>query len=264
VPLPVKLATSLLKDVDGVIDLNVPVNGTLDDPKFRIGPIVWQIIKNILVKAVTAPFRLLGSLFKGAEEAQFVQFAPGEATLDPAAAEQMSALAKGLAQKPEIKLDVPIGVVEELDRPALVDQVVAAEISAATREIKRIKHDDEAPPSLDTLEPKERIAVLTTVIEKLTGAAPQIAPPPQAPEGTSRKEARAMEQAATLEALEEQARAAVQVDPLALQRLGQARGEAIQSGLLAGGELPPDRVFLARNDKVTAQDGKVRFELGIK
>lgn len=73
-----------------------------------------------------------------------------------------------------------------------------------------------------------------------------------------------MEQAATLEALEEQARAAVQVDPLALQRLGQARGEAIQSGLLAGGELPPDRVFLARNDKVTAQDGKVRFELGIK
>lgn len=264
VPLPVKLATSLLKDVEGVIDLNVPVNGTLDDPKFRIGPIVWQIIKNILVKAVTAPFRLLGSLFKGAEEAQFVQFAPGEATLDPAAAEQMSALAKGLAQKPEIKLDVPIGVVEELDRPALVDQVVAAEISAATREIKRIKRDDEAPPSLDTLEPKERIAVLTTVIEKLTGTAPQIATPPQAPEGTSRKEARAMEQAATLEALEEQARAAVQVDPLALQRLGQARGEAIQSGLLAGGELPPDRVFLARNDKVTAQDGKVRFELGIK
>ena len=264
VPLPVKLATSLLKDVDGVIDLNVPVNGTLDDPKFRIGPIVWQVVKNILVKAVTAPFRLLGSLFTGAEDAQFVQFAPGEATLDPAAAEQMNALAKGLAQKPEIKLDVPIGVVEELDRPALVDRTVADEISSATREIKRIKPDEQTPPpSLETLEPKERIAVLTTVVENLTGAAPQVAPPPP-PEGTSRKEARAMEQAATLEALEQQARAAVQVDTLALQRLGQARGEAIQSALLAGGELQPDRVFLARNDKVTAQDGKVRFELGIK
>jgi hypothetical protein len=265
VPLPVKLATSLLKDVDGVIDLNVPVNGTLDDPKFRIGPIVWQIIKNILVKAVTAPFRLLGSLFNGAEDAQFVQFAPGEATLDPAAAEQMNALAKGLAQKPEIKLDVPIGVVEELDRPALVDRTVADEISSATREIKRIKPDEQTPPpSLETLEPKERIAVLTTVVENLTGIAPQVAPPPPPPEGTSRKEARAMEQAATLEALEQQARAAVQVDTLALQRLGQARGEAIQSALLAGGELQADRVFLARNDKVTAQDGKVRFELGIK
>src|SRR5688572_33043930 len=80
---------------------------------------------------------------------------PGEATLDPAAAEQMNALAKGLAQKPEIKLDVPIGVVEELDRPALVDRTVADEISSATREIKRIKPDDQTPPpSLQTLEPK--------------------------------------------------------------------------------------------------------------
>ncbi len=53
--LPVKFATWLLKDSDGVIDLDVPVTGTLDDPKFRIGPIVWQIIKNLIVKAVTRP-----------------------------------------------------------------------------------------------------------------------------------------------------------------------------------------------------------------
>jgi hypothetical protein len=265
VPLPIKLATSLLKDVDGVIDLDVPVNGTLDDPKFRIGPIVWQIIKNILVKVVTAPFRLLGSLFKGAEEAQFVQFAAGDATLDPAATEQMSALAKGLAQKPEIKLDVPIGVVEELDRPAMVDRTLASEIEAATRTVMRIKPDDETtPPALEGLEPRQQIEVLTSVVEKLTGAAPQVAPTPERPEGTSRKEARALEQAASLKSLEDQARAAVEVDSLALQRLGHARGEAIQIALLAGGELPPDRVFLASNDKVTAQDGKVRFELEIK
>jgi Domain of Unknown Function (DUF748) len=265
VPLPIKLATSLLRDVDGVINLDVPVNGTLDDPKFRIGPIIWQIIKNILVKAVTAPFKLLGSLFKGAEEAQFVQFAPGDAALDPAAAEQMNALAKGLAQKQEIKLDVPIGTVEELDRPAMVDRALAAEIETATRSVMRIKPDDEtAPPALVALKPKEQIAVLTTVVENLTGAAPQIAPPPETPEGTSRKEARALEQATSLKSLEEQARTAVVVDPLALEHLGQARGEAIQTALLASGELPPDRVFLARNDKVTAQEGKVRFELGIK
>ena len=265
VPLPVKLATSLLKDVDGVIDLNVPVTGTLDDPKFRIGPIVWQIIKNILVKAVTAPFRLLGSLFEGAEDAQFVQFAPGDAALDPAAADQMGALAKGLAQKPEIKLDVPIGVVDELDGPAMLDRSFSAEVETATRNVLRIKADDsEAPPALTSLEPKQQIAVLTTVVERLTGAPPQLPTPAERPEGTSRKEARAMEQTAAIESLEQQARAAVVVDPLDLQRLGQARGEAIQSALLSGGELPPDRVFLARNDKVTAQDGKVRFELAIR
>ena len=77
--LPVKLATALLRDRNGVIELDVPVTGSIDDPKFRIGPIVWQVIKNILSKAVTAPFALLGSLFAGAEDAQFVDFAPGSA-----------------------------------------------------------------------------------------------------------------------------------------------------------------------------------------
>jgi len=265
VPLPIKLATSLLKDADGVIDLNVPVKGTLDDPKFRIGPIVWQIIKNILVKAVMVPFKLLGSLFQGAEEAQYVQFAPGDAALDPAAAGQLDALAKGLAQKPEIKLDVPIGVVEELDRPAMVDRMLATEVDAAARDVLHIDSDEAvAAPALDALEPKQRIAVLTNVVEKLTGAAPQPAQLPQPPEGTPRKEVRSMEEAAALQSLEEQARAAIVVDPLALQRLGQARGEAIQSALLSGGALAPERVFLARNDKVTAQDGKVRFELAVK
>ena len=92
--LPVKFATSLLKDADGVITLDIPVSGTLDDPTLRIGPIVWQVIKNILSKAVTAPFRALGALFKGAEEAQFIDFQPGLAELDPAAAERLNALGK--------------------------------------------------------------------------------------------------------------------------------------------------------------------------
>ena len=75
--LPVKFATSLLKDKNGLIKLDIPVSGTLDDPKLRIGPIVWQIFKNLIVKAVTAPFKLFGAMFKGAEDAQFVDFAPG-------------------------------------------------------------------------------------------------------------------------------------------------------------------------------------------
>ena len=63
--LPVKFATSLLKDADGVINLEIPVTGTLDDPASRVGPIVWQVIKNILSKAVTAPFKALGALVQG-------------------------------------------------------------------------------------------------------------------------------------------------------------------------------------------------------
>ena len=64
VSLPVKLAVALLKDRNGVIDLNLPVTGSLDDPKFRLAPIIWKVLVNILEKAVTAPFALLGALVR--------------------------------------------------------------------------------------------------------------------------------------------------------------------------------------------------------
>ena len=129
--LPVKFATALLKDRNGVIELDVPVTGSIDDPKFRIGPIVWQVIKNILVKAVTAPFALLGSLFAGAEEAQFVDFAPGSATLDPASAGRLAALSKSLVEKPAIKLDVPIGALADIDGPALAARAYEQQLADA-------------------------------------------------------------------------------------------------------------------------------------
>ena len=37
--LPVMLAVALLKDRNGVIDVNLPISGSLDDPKFSIGGI---------------------------------------------------------------------------------------------------------------------------------------------------------------------------------------------------------------------------------
>ena len=60
--LPVQLAISLLKDRDGRINLDIPVEGSLDDPKFRLGKVIWSVIVNLITKAVTAPFALLGAL----------------------------------------------------------------------------------------------------------------------------------------------------------------------------------------------------------
>ena len=75
VHLPLKLAVALLKDRNGVIDLDLPMNGSLDDPTFRIGPILWKIFVNLIVKAATAPFALLGHLFGGGEHMNIVEFA---------------------------------------------------------------------------------------------------------------------------------------------------------------------------------------------
>ena len=248
--LPVKFATSLLKDRHGVINLDVPVGGTLDDPTFRIGPIVWQIIKNIIVKAVTAPFALLGSLFEGAEEAQFVDFAPGEASLDPTTAGRLAALAKSLAEKPQLKLDVPIGVVEELDRPALAEQAFRAALGTE--------------PAFETLEPKQQIEVLSALVRKQTGAEPALPEPPPPPEGTSRSEAKALRQKAAIEVLTATARAGVVVTATELERLAEERAAAIERALLAEGVLEPTRVFKVREGKVGTEAGQIRFELGLQ
>jgi hypothetical protein len=263
--LPVKFATALLKDRHGVINLDVPIAGTLDDPSFRIGPIVWQVIKNIIVKAVTAPFALLGSLFAGAEEAQFVDFAPGEATLDAATAERLAALAKSLVEKPELKLDVPIGVLPELDRAAIAERAYRSAIEAAlTLRYAKAAKKGEPVPAFDSLDTEERIEVLTALVEQQTGARPKVPEAAAAPEGTSREETKALRQKAELEYLEQAARSRVVVSDLDLDKLGEARAAAVERALLGGGELEAARVFKVREGKVTDNGGKVRFQLGLE
>jgi uncharacterized protein involved in outer membrane biogenesis len=263
--LPVKFATVLLRDRNGVIDLNLPVTGTLDDPKFRIGPIVWQVIRNLIVKAVTAPFALLGSLFAGSEDARFVEFAPGSADLDAAQADRLASLAKALVEKPGLQLDVPIVGMAELDGPALAEQRYLAAREAALRTALRRSADDEAPlPAFDTLDAERRLAVLTAVVQKQTGAPPKLPEPPARPEGMSRADARALREAAALQFLEQAARASVAVGASDLDALAQARGAAVERVLLAGGQLEAQRVFLARNGKASAQDGRVQLELALR
>ena len=263
--LPVKFATSLLKDRDGVINLDVPVGGTLDDPTFRLGPIIWQVIKNIIVKAVSAPFALLGSLFAGAEDAQFVDFAPGDAALDAATAERLGALAKSLVEKPELKLDVPIGALPDLDGPALRERAYrnAVDGAVAARFAKEARRG-EAVPAYDALEAEPKIEVLTALVQRLTGAEPKLPEPAEPPDGTSRAEAKALRQAAATEFLEAAARAAVAVPETELAALAEARAAAIERALLGSGELEPTRVFKIREGKVAASEGKVRFELGLQ
>mgnify|MGYP006181910487 CR=1 FL=1 len=74
---PILLAVSLLKDRNGVIDINLPISGSLSDPQFSIGGLVVKVIVNLIVKAATSPFALLGSMFGGGEELSNIEFAPG-------------------------------------------------------------------------------------------------------------------------------------------------------------------------------------------
>ncbi|EER57853.1 protein of unknown function DUF748, partial [Acidovorax delafieldii 2AN] len=104
--LPVKLAVALLADSHGVIDLDLPISGSLNDPQFRIGPVIFKIIVNLIGKAITAPFSLLARAFGGGDELSSVAFAPGSATLTPEARQSLDKVAKALTERPALKLTV--------------------------------------------------------------------------------------------------------------------------------------------------------------
>lgn len=103
---PVLLAVSLLQDRNGVIDINLPISGSLSDPEFSIGGIVVKVIVNLIVKAVTSPFALLGSLFGSEADLDHVAFAPGLAMLSDTARGKLDTLGKALADRPALKIEV--------------------------------------------------------------------------------------------------------------------------------------------------------------
>jgi hypothetical protein len=135
--LPVLLAVALLKNSRGEIDVDVPVHGSLSDPQFSLGGLILHAFLNLLEKAATSPFRLLGAAFGGGEDLGYVGFAPGSATLDAPAQDKLAKLAKALSERPALKLDLIGRVDPALDTPALKE-------ARLERQIKQQKIKDTA------------------------------------------------------------------------------------------------------------------------
>lgn len=105
--LPVTLALALLKDRNGNINITLPIAGSLDDPQFSIGGLIIKVILNLLAKAVTSPFALIGSIFGGdSSQLSYLEFAPGSAAIDQAGETKLKDLGKALADRPSLKLDI--------------------------------------------------------------------------------------------------------------------------------------------------------------
>ena len=117
--LPVKLGVALLKDPAGEIVIDVPVAGNLDDPEFRISRVVWRVITNLLTKAATSPFGLLGGVIGGGEKIDLEHhvFSVGEAEVSAEAMKSLDALFTALQARPELS----IGVRGEYDSTADVE-----------------------------------------------------------------------------------------------------------------------------------------------
>ena len=147
VDLPLELAVALLEDSNGVIDLGLPVKGSLDDPGFEIGPLVMKTLVNLITKAVAAPFKLLGGLLGGdGGEAGLkeVGFAAGDSGLSDADQTRIEQMATALNQRPALKLQVQ-GYWTEGDRVALKDRITRLKVYRQMG----VQIDELNPPELD-------------------------------------------------------------------------------------------------------------------
>lgn len=140
--LPVRLATALLKDVSGNIDIDLPLSGSLDDPQFRVWPLVWQTLGNLITRAAAAPFKLLGSLVGGGgdDDVSQIGFATGSSTLDATASERIGKLAGALKARPGLQLEVRGLNDPEADKAALI-KAGRKEKEVTPQLLQRLAHD---------------------------------------------------------------------------------------------------------------------------
>ncbi len=263
VPLPIRLATSLLKNKDGVIDLDIPVNGSLNDPQFRLAPILWKIVGNVIEKAATAPFRLIGSIFAGAEKAQYVDFAPGSTTLPPGASDALTTLAKALVQRPALQLDIPAG-------PAIKEEaleIAGARIDAALMAKEAQKGAAVNPSALKVDELHARLRDLYRArLGKKPAFPDDLAAPTTPAKGDDQdalkdRDRRKLQEADWMRA---QLRNAFLPSNAELAKLGSARATAVRDALLADGGVDPARVFMATEMAETPSEGHARLELRLR
>jgi hypothetical protein len=160
---PVKLAVDLLKDRNGRIILDVPVAGRIDDPKFRVAPVIWEVVDNLLLKVATSPFSLLGAAFGGGEELSFVEFAPGLVSLPDSETNKLETLAKALDAHPALTLEINGSV--DTNRDLLPMAHLRLEEQLRSMWVKEQQAAGKPAVSLDqvNLEPDER----TRLVKKL-------------------------------------------------------------------------------------------------
>ncbi|MBU1041523.1 MAG: DUF748 domain-containing protein [Proteobacteria bacterium] len=129
--IPINLVLALLKNSKGEIDINLPIQGSLNDPQFSLGGIIVKVILNLIVKAATSPFALLSSMFGGGEELSYLSFEPGQAALPPAAEKTLQTLAKALKERETLKIEVTGSADPALEQEGLKQAILDRRVKSA-------------------------------------------------------------------------------------------------------------------------------------
>jgi hypothetical protein len=262
VKLPVKLAIALLKDRNGVIDIGLPMSGSLDDPKFKLGPLIWKAFVNLLGKIVTAPFAALGHLFGGGETMNIVEFAPGSAELDEGAKGKLGSVVKMLTERPGLQLNVPAAYQQDLDRQSLAAARLRQQLLEAAQGKKHAAPADESVLA----NPEDHFRLLLAAYRsQLKGV--EVPATAQAASKAKTKDAATLDPA--IHDLETALVQHIQIPDSDLEQLGTLRAQAIEDVIVAGG-VDAARIFVVKEHheekvpKDKSAPDKVPVEMSLK
>lgn len=234
VDLPIRLAVALLKDTEGKIALSLPVQGDLNNPEFSVVPIVWQTLRNLILRAAQAPFKFIGGLVSGGAEMDLstVHFDSGSSELDSSAQAALDLLAGALKERPALRLEVEGISAPSSDGPPLAEQRLQREYQNNYYKILQ-RRGDAVPAAVNQLE---------------------VPPDEQGPllEGIYRARLKQQPPAEWQELDEEQRAANLRAailqfwgkSQLLQRRLAQARASSIKDYLVERGGLADERVYL--------------------
>ena len=250
--IPIRLAISLLQNSRGEIDLDVPIRGSLNDPQFSVASIVFKVLGNVLMKAVTSPFALIGSLFGSNEDVSQISFAAGDANLNSASEKSLQSIAKAMLDRPGLKIEVtgfadPSSDLDGLRHALLQRKLKASKLAEQSR------HSKERGSLEDTTISAEEYPLY---LEKV-----------YQDENFSGKPRNAIGIAKTLPVadMESLLLAHMDVNDGDLAELADQRGHAAQSWLTEQGKIPVDRVFMLGSQVAVAEKNQagslVKFSL---
>ena len=246
VDLPVRLAVALLKDSKGTISIELPVQGNLNDPQFSIMPIVWQTLRNLVVRAAQAPFKFIAGLAGGSDaDLSHVGFDPASSELDSEARKRLDTLASALKQRPALRLEVEGMSAAAVDGPLLAEQRLQQEFRETQYRILQRRGDKvPADASQIQVEAEDEAALLEGIYRSRL----KQQPPAEWREFDEQERAAQM-RTAVLDSWRDSA--------TLLRRLSRERAAAIKGYLVDAG-LDSERVYLLDTGTTEqGSDGKV-------
>ncbi len=245
VDLPVRLAVALLKDTKGTISIELPVQGNLDDPQFSVMPIVWQTLRNLVLRAAQAPFKFIGGLVGGSQEdLSQVAFRPGASELDAPARSALDTLVAALGERPALRLEVEGMSAPRMDGPLLAEQRLEQEYQSTWYSILQRRGDKVPASARELVVPEDDKAVL---LEGIYRSRLKRQPPAEWSELEDEERAARM-RSAMIEHWSD--------NSSLLRRLAQQRASSIKDYLVEQG-LADQRVYLLDTGTTEAEDDRV-------